>query len=546
MSTDRERMNVDVVIVGAGPAGLSCAIRLKQIAQERGEDLSVCILEKGAAVGAHLLSGAILEHSALARLIPDYPDKGAPVGTKVTREAIYLMGEKRALTIPPPPLMRNRKNSVISLGVFAGWLAEQAEALGVDILPGFAAGELLIDSESGATTGVATGDTGIGRDGAKTAAYQPGIEIRARQVVLAEGCRGFLSGQAISRYGLDAQSDPQTHGLGIKEVWEISPDKHRPGSVVHTMGWPLNENAYGGGFLYQYGENLASVGLVVGLDYRNPYLSPFDEMQRLKTHPKIRRVLEGGRRISYGARVITEGGLQSLPKLSFPGGILIGDAAGFLNVGKIKGIHTGMSSGMIAAEALFTFLTGTAENGECAGWPEAFHRSDLWFELNAVRNVRPGFEKGLYRGLMTAAIETATSGMLPRTLRRSMGDHAHTEPADRHTPIEYPAPDGVLTFDKASSVYLSNTMHNEDQPSHLKLKDPDLMPDSDLAVYQGPSVRYCPAGVYEYVDGPDGAPQFRINAQNCVHCKTCDIKDPNRNIRWTPPEGGDGPNYTSM
>jgi len=536
---DRDVMPYDVVIVGAGPSGLACAIRLKQHAP----DLSVCVLEKGSEVGAHLLSGAVFEPRALTELIPDWKEKGAPLHTPATEDQFLFLTKTAALRLPTPPQMHNHGNYIISLGELGKWLAEQAESVGVEIFSGFAAAEILYD-DTGMVIGVATGDMGIGKDGHSTEAFTPGVELHARQTVFAEGCHGSLTKQLIQKFDLRKNSDPQTYGLGIKEVWEIDPAKHHKGLCTHSVGWPMDSKTYGGSWMYHFGDNLISIGFVVGLDYSNPYLSPFEEMQRFKTHPAIRKTLEGGRRIAYGARALVEGGLQSLPKLSFPGGLLIGDTAGFLNVAKIKGNHTAMKSGMIAAEALATHLANEDSNPECVGYEPAFKSSWVHEELYKVRNIRPGFHWGLFIGLIHAAFQTLGGWRLPYTLKHK-ADHAQMMDAKDAPPIDYPKPDGVITFDRLSSVQLSNTNHEEDQPSHLKLGDPRIPIDVNLPRFAEPAQRYCPAGVYEVVD-QGGEKKFVINAQNCVHCKTCDIKDPSQNITWTVPQGGGGPNYPSL
>lgn len=538
----RDVMAYDVVIVGAGPSGLAAAIRLKQL----NPDLTVCILEKGSEVGAHLLSGAVFEPRALNELIPDWKEKGAPLDTPATDDRFMFLTKTKAFRLPTPPQMHNEGNFIISLGVFARWLADQATALGVEIYPGFPAADVLYD-ETGAVKGVVTGDMGINKEGEKTAAYQPGMELHAKQTIFAEGCHGSLTKKLVSKFDLRKNSDPQTYGLGIKELWEIPADKHKTGTCIHTIGWPMDSQTYGGSWMYHMKDNMVSIGFVVGLDYQNPYLSPFGEFQRFKTHPEIRKYLEGGKRISYGARAISEGGYQSLPKLTFPGGLLIGDTAGFLNVPKIKGNHAAMKSGMLAAEALIgLFNQGDATAQECVAYPELYKKSWLHDELHGVRNIRPSFTKGLLFGLIYSALETFVfRGKGPWTFKNH-ADHTTLKKAKDSKKIDYPKPDGVLTFDRLSSVFVSNTNHEEDQPSHLKLRDPSIPVRVNLPEYDEPAQRYCPAGVYEIVADDQGAPKFQINAQNCVHCKTCDIKDPSQNIDWTTPQGGGGPNYTAM
>ena len=538
--SDRENMEYDVVIVGAGPSGLACAIRLKQI----DEALNVCILEKGSEVGAHLLSGAVFETRALDELIPDWKDKGAPLNTPASKDKFLFLTKNGSFPFPTPPQMHNKGNYIISLGNLGRWLAEQAEGLGVEIFPGFAAAEVLYNDE-GQVIGVATGDIGINAAGEKTDAFEPGMELHARQVVFAEGCHGSLTKTLIQKYDLRADSDPQTYALGVKEVWEIPAEKHQEGFCLHTIGWPMDSKTYGGSWMYHFEDNQVSIGFVTALDYQNPYLSPYEEMQRFKTHPAIRKYLEGGRRIAYGARALNEGGFQSIPTLSFPGGVLIGDTAGFLNVPKIKGNHTAMKSGMVAAEAISEHLKSNEGFGtECTSYPDKLKGTWLWSELKKVRNIRPGFYKGLWFGLFNAVYETLTMGLSPWTFKNH-ADHTQLKQASECTPIDYPKPDGVLTFDRLTPVSFSNTNHGEDQVVHLQLKDPSVPVDQNYETYAGPSQRYCPAGVYEFVqDG--GTMKFQINSQNCVHCKTCDIKDPAQNINWTVPNGGDGPNYPNM
>ena len=544
----RDGMQYDVVIVGAGVAGLSAAIRLKQLAAQADGEISVCIVEKGSEVGAHVLSGAVLDPKTLDELIPNWAPLGAPLLQPVNEEKLLYLTGRRAWRLPLPPSFHNQGNYIISLGLLCRWLAEQAEGLGVEIYPGFAAAEVLYHAD-GSVKGVATGDMGIGKDGRPTEAYQPGMELGGRQTVFAEGCRGSLSEQLIARFRLNDNKQPQTYGLGIKEIWEVRPEQSRPGRVVHTVGWPLDSRTYGGSFLYHLAENKVAVGFVVGLDYSNPYLSPFEEFQRFKTHPAIRPLFAGGRRIAYGARALTEGGLQSLPQLSFPGGVLVGDAAGFLNVPSIKGAHTAMKSAMLAAEAVFGALQcgETADGGvEAAAYRDLFRQSWLYEELYCARNIRPSFKWGFWSAMTYGALDVYLfRGRAPWTIRHHGADHLSLKPAAACHPIDYPKPDGKVSFDRASSVYLSNTHHEENQPPHLKLADEQTAIAVNYREYASPEVRYCPAGVYELVQ-ENGSPRLLIHAADCVHCKTCDIKDPAGNITWTCPEGGGGPNYSEM
>ncbi len=552
-TVERESMAYDVVIVGAGPAGLAASIRLKQLAAETGREIGVCILEKGSEVGAHILSGAVLETRALDELLPDWREQGAPVTTAVTAEKFLFLNERKSWSLPTsllPSPMHNKGNYVISLGNLCRWLAEQAEALGVEIYPGFAASEVLYD-EDGRVKGVATGDMGVAQDGSRTSNYTPGIELHAAYTFFAEGCRGHLGRQLMERFALRADCEAQTYGIGIKELWQVAPEKHQPGLVVHTAGWPMDKQTYGGSFLYHLEDNQVAVGFVIGLDYRNPYLSPFDEFQRFKTHPAIRPTFEGGSRVSYGARALNEGGLQSLPKLVFPGGVLVGCEAGTLNVPKIKGTHTAMKSAMLAAEAAFAAIAeadGGMPPAELSAYAAAFERSWVRQELHRARNFRPSFKFGIWWGTLMAGIDQMVwRGRAPWTLRHGHADHETLGRKDKFKPIDYPSPDGTVSFDKLSSVYISNTNHEENQPVHLTLKDDSVPVEINLARYDAPEQRYCPAGVYEILTDDDGSnPRLQINAQNCVHCKTCDIKDPTQNIVWIAPEGGGGPNYPNM
>lgn len=545
----RDAMEYDVVVVGGGPAGLSAAIKLKQLAGNNGNEISVCVLEKGGELGAHILSGAVMDPQALTELIPNWKELGAPLNTQVSEDRFLFLTETKAYKTPNwllPACFQNHGNYVISLANVVRWLGQQAEALGVEIFPGFAAAEILYN-EDGSVKGVATGNMGVGRDGQPTDAFQIGMELHAKYTLFAEGSRGHLGKQLMQRFDLNKDKDPQTYGIGIKELWEIDPAKHQPGLVIHTAGWPLDNKTYGGSFLYHLENNQVAVGYVVGLAYENPYLSPYEEFQRYKTHPAIRTFFDGGKRISYGARAITAGGLQSLPKLTFPGGALIGCDAGFLNASRIKGSHAAIKSGMLAADAAFDALNANRQHDELSGYASAFEKSWLHDELHKARNFKPMMSKGLYTGTLLVGIDQVVfGGRAPWTLHHKHADHECLRPASEFQAITYPKPDGKLTFDRLSSVFISNTNHAENQPIHLTLKDADVPVSINLAKYAGPESRYCPAGVYEFIKNDDGSDKLQINAQNCVHCKTCDIKDPTQNIVWVTPEGGGGPNYPNM
>ena len=551
----REAMDYDVVVVGGGPGGLATAIRIKQLAAKTGKEVSVVVLEKGSEPGAHILSGAIMDPIAMTELFPNWKAMGAPLNQPVTDDAMVFLGEQGSLRTPNfllPECFQNHGNYIVSLGAVTAWMATQAENLGVEIFPGFAAAEVLYNDD-GSVKGVATGNMGVGKDGVPGENFQMGMELLGKYTVFAEGARGHLGKQLIAKFNLDEGCDPQTYGLGIKELWEIDPARHQPGFVLHTAGWPMENSTYGGAFLYHLEDNKVALGFITGLDYANPYLSPFEEFQRWKTHPNIRYYFENAKgevnakRLAYGARAITAGGLMSLPKTVFPGGALVGCDAGFLNVSRIKGSHAAIKTGMLAAEAAFDAIVAGRQHDELDAYPEAFEKSWLYTELNKSRNFKAWFKKGLSVGTLMNGIEQfVLRGNIPWTLHRDKPDHAYLKPAAECQPIVYPKPDGKLTFDRLSSVFISNTNHEEQQPAHLTLKDASVPVSINLALYDGPEARYCPAGVYEYVKNTDNTDRLQINAQNCVHCKTCDIKDPTQNIVWVTPEGGGGPNYAGM
>ncbi len=540
--TDREIMEYDVVVVGAGPSGLSAAIKIKQLTKEANKELSVCVIEKGSEVGAHIVSGAVIETKALDELIPDWKTKNSPLKTKAKDDKFLYLTETKSYQLPTPPQMHNKGNYIISLSDFTKWLAQQAEELEVEIYPGFAASEVLFD-ENNKVLGIATCDMGRLKDGSEGPNFERGIELRAKQTIFSEGCRGHLGKVLMEKFNLNSDNSPQTYGIGIKELWEVTPENSKPGSIMHTTGWPLDNDTYGGSFLYHLDDNKVSIGFVIGLDYKNPYLSPYLEFQRFKHHPAIKKLLEGGRRINYGARALNEGGVQSLPKLTFPGGILSGCEAGFLNVPKIKGTHLAMKSGMIAAESIFEYID---KNDEILEYESSIKKSWLWKELYKVRNIRPSFKWGFWKAIFYSAIDTYIfRGNAPWTIDHHGTDHESLDNKHDYKEINYPKPDNVISFDRLTNVSFSGTNHEENQPCHLQLKDEKVPINTNFELYDNPETRYCPAGVYEIILN-DNKPKLQINAQNCVHCKTCDIKDPTQNINWVTPQGGGGPNYQGM
>ncbi len=544
MKQTRESMEFDVVIVGAGPSGLATSIKLAQLAKKNNQQLNICILEKGAEVGSHIISGAIFEPRALDELIPNWQELNAPLNTPVTKDSFMYLTKSKAIPLPVPPSMHNKGNYIISLGELCRWLGQYAESLGIQIFPGFAASEVLYD-QNNKVIGVATNDLGIDKNNKQKSSYQPGMELHAKYTVFAEGCRGSLSKQVMKKFNLQANCEPQAYGIGIKEIWKIPDELHKPGNTLHAIGWPLDHKTYGGTFLYHLKPNLLVTGIVIGLDYENPYLNPFEELQRFKHHPKIKHLFINSKRISYGARAISEGGAQSIPQLHFPGGLLVGDTAGFLNVPKIKGSHTAMKSGMIAAENIYKALSNNSTK-IISNYDQDIKKSWLYKELFKVRNIRPSFKYGLIWGVAYSALDTYIfHGKTPWTFRHH-ADHEALKPAVKYKPISYPKPDNKISFDKLSSVNLSNTFHEEDQPIHLQLTDQNIPITVNLKLYDAPEQRYCPAGVYEIIKVEGKEPYLQINAQNCVHCKTCDIKDPKQNITWVTPEGGGGPNYSNM
>ena len=540
-------MNFDILIVGGGPAGLSSAIKLAQLAKKNKKELNICVVEKGSEIGAHILSGAVLETKALDELIPDWKSKDSPIKTEAKKDNFLLLTKNKSFRLPTPPQMKNKGNYIISLGNLCRWLAKQAEELNVNIFPGFSASEILFDEKGNKIIGIRTGDQGIDKDGKQLENYQQGYDLLAKQTIFAEGCHGSLTKKLIKKYDLRKNSDPQTYAIGLKELWEIKPENHKLGEVIHSVGWPLDNQTYGGSFIYFLENNQVSIGFVIGLDYKNPYLSPFDEFQRFKMHPKIKKIFEGGKRISYGARALNEGGFQSIPKLTVPGGLLVGCTAGFMNVPKIKGTHLAMKSGIIAAEQIFKNLSSSSLPVEIESYEIELKKSWVWDELYKVRNIRPSFQWGFWPGLIYSAVDTFIfRGKAPWTFKHHE-DHKTLKEAENSKIIEYPKPDGIITFDKLSSVFISNTNHNENQPCHLQIKDDKIPIEHNLKNYDAPEQRYCPAGVYEIVRvGETKEPKLQINAQNCVHCKTCDIKDPYQNINWVPPQGGEGPKYPNM